>query len=301
MSMTLIRHLNRWPMPPVRLIKDGIRKIVQPLLQLERWKVKEEEFDFAALESPHLLEADEIVAPCRAIADITARMWHLDRSRMVEVPNLFIPPAPLLAIPVETAANTVGYIGRLERRKGVIDLGRAIPLVLKRFPSARFLFAGATQDSPAPGVSMEDYLKGIIGAGMSQVTFMGKVEHGDMDKVFSSMDVTVLPSLWENFPNSCLEAMAAGRGVVGSSAGGMAQQLDEGRAGFLIRPGRPREIANAVCRLLENPELRKEFGRKARARVLSEYNADRVGLLMEQSYERAIRQHSVGRRQWLVN
>ena len=283
------------------MIKEAVRKCLQPLLQLERWKDKQKEFDFAALELPHLLEADEITAPCHAIVDLTARMWHLDRSRIVEIPYPFLPPADLLAIPVDAATNTVGYIGRLEQRKGVIDLARAIPRILKRFPSTRFLFAGATQDSPTPGVSMEGYLKGVIGPGMSQVKFLGKVGHREMDQVFRAMDIAVLPSLWENFPNACLEAMAAGRGVVGSSAGGMAQQLDEGRVGLLVRPGRPREIAVAVCRLLENPGLRKEFGRKARSRVLAEYSADRVGSLMEQSYERAIRQHRTGRTQWRVN
>ncbi len=119
-----------------------------------------------------------------------------------------------------------------------------------------------------------------------------------MDEIFRQMDITVLPSLWENFPNACLEAMAAGRGVVGSSAGGMAQQLDEGKVGLLVPPKHPEAIAEAVCTLLANPVLRQELGRKARERVLSEYSADRIGLLMEQSYEQAIRQQKAGGREW---
>ena len=301
MSMTYIRQLNRPPIPVTWKIKRAIKSVLQPLLQLERWRVEEKEFDFASLELPHLLEADEITAPCRAVADITARMWHLDRSKMFEVPNIFVPPASLLEIPVETTTNTVGYMGRLEHRKGVIDIAHAIPLILKRFPNTRFLFAGASLDSPAPGVNMEDYMKGIIGPGLRQVTFLGKVAPGEIQKVYGAMDIAVFPSLWENFPNTCLEAMAAGRGVVGSSAGGMAQQLDDGNAGILIRPKRPREIADAVCRLLENPDLRKNLGRKARARVLAEYGEDKVGLLMEQSYERAIQQHQFGGRRWRVS
>ena len=292
MSMTLIRRLNRPPSAPIAAIKKLIKNTIQPILRLERWRNRE--FDFEGLELPHLLQADVITTPCRAIARITARMWNLDRARIFEVPNAFVPPESLLAIPPDTRTNTIGYVGRLEHRKGVIDLARAIPLILKQFPDTRFLFAGATLDSPAEGVTMEDFLKSMIGPAIRQVTFLGKMAYEKMAGVYGAMDIAVLPSLWENFPNSCLEAMAAARGVVGSSAGGMEQQLDAGKAGLLIRPKSPRLIAHAACRLLANPELRMELGRRARARVITEYGENCVGPLMEQSYERAIRGRDAG-------
>jgi glycosyltransferase involved in cell wall biosynthesis len=68
----------------------------------------------------------------------------------------------------------------------------------------------------------------------------------------------------------------------------MAEQLDGGNAGILVPPRKPKQIAAAICELLENPSRRKELGRKARARVLATYNAERVGEMMEQSYHRAI-------------
>jgi glycosyltransferase involved in cell wall biosynthesis len=149
-------------------------------------------------------------------------------------------------------------------------------------------------------MGMREYLEQMLEPVKDRVRFLGQIEPQRMDEVFRQMDVTVLPSLWENFPNACLEAMAAGRGVVGSSAGGMAQQLDEGKAGLLVPPKTPEAIAEAACTLLANPVLRQELGRKARARVLSEYNADRVGQLMEQSYEQAICQRKAGGRQWQI-
>jgi glycosyltransferase involved in cell wall biosynthesis len=225
-------------------------------------------------------------------------MWNLDRTQMVEVPYPFVPPPELLTIPVESTTATVGFVGRLELRKGVIDLAKAIPEILQRFPNTSFLFVGASERSPIDGVSMQEYIAGALAAFKGRISFLGRVGQTRMSEVFRSIDICVLPSLWENFPNACLEAMAAGRGVVGSSAGGMAQQLDDGRVGLLVSPHQPKEIAESVCRLLGNKELRMDLGRKARARVLSEYNAGRIGLMMETSYERAIRRKREGGRNW---
>lgn len=288
MSMTLIRRINRPPLSAWGELKDGLKARLQPWLQLRRWK----DHDYPALERPQFARADEIVAPCRAIADVTAEMWQLDRAAIAEVPYPFVPAASLLQVPVATATQTVGYIGRLEQRKGVIDLAEAIPLILGRHPGTRFLFAGATQSSPVPGRTMQEFLEARLARWADRVTFLGRVPPEKMAGVFARMDICVLPSLWENFPNACLEAMAAGRGVVGSRAGGMEQQLAAGEAGRLIDPESPGQIVDQVCRLLEHPAERQEIGARARARVLSEYNARRISGLMVESYTRAMRKRN---------
>ena len=284
MSMALIERINRPPRTFVQCGKDAVKALLQPMLRLKRW----EEKDWSELERPHVLQADEIVAPCRDIAEIEAAMWGLDRSRISIVPLPFVPTPDLIDVPVETDTQTVGYIGRLEQRKGVIDLAKAVPLVLPCFPKAKFLFAGSTLGSPVPKMEMREYLEQLLAPWKANVTFTGHVPHDNITDVFRRIDIAVLPSLWENFPIACLEAMSAARGVIGSSAGGMAEQLDGGNAGILVPPRKPKQIAAAICELLENPSRRKELGRKARARVLATYNAERVGEMMEQSYHRAI-------------
>jgi glycosyltransferase involved in cell wall biosynthesis len=294
MSMTLIRELNRPALSESQKVKERVKSVLQPVLQLKRWK----EFDYAGLELPHLLEADEISAPCRAIAELTAEMWRLDAARMAEVPYPFTPAEALLSVPLETATDTVGFIGRLEQRKGVIDLALAIPMILKSFPKAKFLFAGKALRSPVRGLDMQDYLARQLEPVKDSVKFCGGIEPRRISELFGQMDITVLPSLWENFPNVCLEAMAAGRAIVGSKAGGMEQQLDYGKAGLLIPPGNPGAIADAVCRLLASRKLRLGLAAAARARVLSEYNVDGIGALMEESYKRAIQRKRAGGNQW---
>jgi len=64
--------------------------------------------------------------------------------------------------------------------------------------------------------------------------------------------------------------------------------LDSGEVGRLVPPGNPKKIAAAVIELLGNPGLRSRLGQAARDRLLREYNADAVGTLQIESYQRAI-------------
>ncbi len=82
--------------------------------------------------------------------------------------------------------------------------------------------------------------------------------------------------------------MSAGRVIVDSSAGGMAELLNYGEVGRLVPPHSPEKIAAAVIELLDNPGLRMRLGQAARDRVLAEYNLERIGELQEASYVRAI-------------
>ena len=83
--------------------------------------------------------------------------------------------------------------------------------------------------------------------------------------------------------------MAAARGIVGSCVGGMMEMLANGAVGKLAPPSSPKSIAEATIDLLSHPEQRIQMGLLARKRLLEEYNAERVGEMLERSYEKAIR------------
>jgi glycosyltransferase involved in cell wall biosynthesis len=185
----------------------------------------------------------------------------------------------------------------LEIRKGVLDLARAIPLVVRHYPKAKFRFVGSPDLSPKPNVDMRQYLEHTLRYYGQSVEFTGPIPLDSIAEVLATSDICALPSIWDNFPNVCLESMAAARAIVGSSAGGMAEMLDCGKVGRVIPPRSPKKIAEAVIELLEDPELRIKLGRAARARLLAEYSEDRIGPLQEASYIRAIeRRRALGAR-----
>ncbi len=82
--------------------------------------------------------------------------------------------------------------------------------------------------------------------------------------------------------------MVAARAVIGSSAGGMAEMIDDGRTGLLVPPRNPRAIADALIRLLRDPKSLAQFGLAARAHVLATYGSNQVGPLQENTLTRAI-------------
>jgi glycogen synthase len=240
------------------------------------------------VERLHTESADVISAPSNAVADIAARDWKLHRDRIRVFPNVYQPSAPLLAIPTDTRTNTVTFLSRLEMRKGVIDLADAIPLILKQSPTTRFRLIGRPQRAPDGNGDMVDYLKSRLGPAAASVEFSPPIPHDRIAEVFAATDICVCPSIWENFPYACLEAMAAGRGVVASSAGGMAEMIRDDESGLLVPPRSPARIADAVVALLNDPARRMKMGEAARQRVATAFSFDAIAPQQEACYEQAI-------------
>jgi glycosyltransferase involved in cell wall biosynthesis len=80
-------------------------------------------------------------------------------------------------------------------------------------------------------------------------------------------DIVLLPSLWENCPYSCLEAMAAGRAVVCADQGGMPELIEDGVNGLRAAPGDAVSFVRRIEQLIEDPTLRARLGRSARATI----------------------------------
>lgn len=266
--------------------QPSLEEVVRKKISLYRRGIK----PWVDMERAHALNADEIAAPSHSIGSKLIKIWGLNPHKVNVFPLPYIPSPESLSIPVNTLTNTVSFIGRLEIRKGVIDLAKAIPLILAKQPQTKFRFVGATSGTLNPKQTMLEYLQELLQPYLKSVEFTGKLPPDRIPSILSSTDVCVFPSIWENFPYVCLEAMAAGRGVVGSSSGGMAEMINSDAVGRLVPPQSPEKIAQAVVELLAAPQLRQQIGDAARARVMELCNLERVGSLQEASYRRAIAQ-----------
>ena len=241
-----------------------------------------------AMEAHHAREAQIVAPPCTDLCDWAADRWAIPRERIRLTPHPYEAREAFLGLVPRSDRFTVGFVGRVERRKGVETLFRAIPNICRQVPEARFLFAGAVQQHAESGLPYDQWAQGILGEYASRVTFLGTTVLADMHKVYDQIDVCVFPSLWENFPNVCLESMAAGRAIVASNAGGMREMLTPGKCGLLVPPAEPDAIATAVVSLLRQPTERVRMGLAARQRVLDAYNYDTIGKMMEETYRDAI-------------
>lgn len=230
---------------------------------------------------------DLIVSPCLDLLRFQARVWNLDPRKLALLPYPYLPNPQLLDIPCGSRGQVVGYFGQMSERKGLQALGEALPLIFRRYPEVRFLFVGKDYGR-SDGESFANYLRRQAGVFASQLEFTGQVTLKDMHREYARVDICVFPSIWENFPNVCLEAMCAGRAVAASWSGGMAEMLDTGRFGLLFPPRSPVQLAQAVFCLLENPGLCQELGKRARQRVLNCYGREEIAPFQEALYRQAI-------------
>lgn len=162
-------------------------------------------------------------------------------------------------------APVVGFVGRLTRDKGVPELVEAFDAILSAKPDAHLLLVGwldAAED--ALGEDVRCRIRNH-----PRIHSTGFV--GDTAPYYRAMDVMVLPTWREGFPNVVLEAAASGIPVVTTLATGSRDAVVPEVTGLLIPPGYPAAIHEAVLQLLRNPERRGRMGRAARSWVLEHY------------------------------
>jgi glycosyltransferase involved in cell wall biosynthesis len=159
---------------------------------------------------------------------------------------------------------------RATRVKGIDVLIEATRLLKDRTDLPEFIveFAGE-------GPDLEDFRKTAAESGLSgHFRFLGYVE--DVGRRMADADVVVIPSVWgDAFPYSVLEAMAAGKAIVASRAGGIPEQLGEPGTGLLVPPGDAGALADSLASLLTDPALRRRLGQAARTRAEAEFREDR--------------------------
>jgi len=277
----------------VNALRQGKRMVASlmrgqwPRFTLER-PAMQWAMDWNCVERAHAGRAALIATPSRDLGEFAVKEWGIPRDRIRYAPYPYTPAPAFLEATQRGDGRTVGFIGRLERRKGIEDLAQAIPRVLGVVPEARFRFIGAIGKHQESGRPYDAWIREKVGPrAAAQLDFVGRIEPDRIGATLAKLDVVALPSLWENFPNVCLEAMAAGRAIVGSKAGGMREMLDEGRCGMLVSPQNPAALAHAILKLLQAPEERRRLGDLARQRVLEVYNERVIGELYEEIYGEA--------------
>jgi glycogen synthase len=171
------------------------------------------------------------------------------------------------------ASPTVVYVGRLEPRKGTLDLLEAIPKVLGAVPGARFIFCG--NDRPlAPGnVKYGEWVKTHLPAEVqAQIELTGYVDDATRERFVAEADVFAAPSLYESFGLIFLEAMRLSVPVVGTTAGGIPEVVEDGKTGLLVPPRDANRLADAIIRLLKTEEDRVRIAAAGRASFVQKFS-----------------------------
>jgi len=194
------------------------------------------------------------------------------------------------------------FVGRLERLKGVEVAIRALALLRDRnHDDVRLLVLG--EDSRQGEESEKERLKAVateLGV-RDRVDFLGSVVHHELPFFYSAADVCVMPSYSESFGLVGLEAQASGKPVVGSDVTGLRSVIRDEVSGYLIAGHDPAIYAARLGRLLDNPELAQQMGRRGMLlaqRFSWQRTADRLEELFADVIERTqVRVHASARQE----
>jgi glycosyltransferase involved in cell wall biosynthesis len=241
-----------------------------------------------------LREADLVVANSEAVRQSVLRSARLPASKVLVVPNGVAiarftgarDDALGTSLALPQSAPVIAVVANLRWYKGVDVFLEAWRELVRHFPKATALLAG---DGPVrPALERRAAELGVTGS----VRFLGT--RRDIPALLSLADLVVHPSLEEGLPNAVLEAMAAGKPVVATAAGGTPEAVLDGETGRLVPVGDPDALAQAMLWCLQHPGEMACYGEAARRRVREHFTleamVDRHSTLYRQLTEK------VGRR-----
>ncbi|GAB3230378.1 glycosyltransferase family 4 protein [Algoriphagus aestuariicola] len=176
----------------------------------------------------------------------------------------------------------VGMVGRVNPHKGQSFFLEMAEQIARKYSNVHFILVGDPFSGYEP--ILEELKQKIVDKKLGdRVSYLGY--RTDVPDLMRAMDIFVLPSTFQDpFPTVVLEAMASALPVVATDSGGSVEMVVDGETGFLIPVGNVDIAAEALEKLIKNPELRSEFGMAGRKRVLSEYSLEAFEEKMKSIY-----------------
>jgi glycosyltransferase involved in cell wall biosynthesis len=178
-------------------------------------------------------------------------------------------------------AVVLGFVGRIVRDKGIVELTHAWQSIRKEFPEAHLLLVGEMESQdPIPAETAAQLRED------SRVHLVGVVR--DMPPAYAAMDLVVLPTYREGFPVVPLEAAAMELPVLATHIPGCIDAIEDGITGTLVPPRDAEALAGAIRSYLLDPARRLQHGRNGRRRVLRDFQPDAMGQAVHDEYRRLI-------------
>jgi len=176
----------------------------------------------------------------------------------------------------------IALAGQIAEVKGIWDFVEAARILSSRDTESLFVVVG--DDLKAGGQVRREMEARVAGLGLSgRFRFLGF--RTDVPRIVQAFDVIAVPSHIEPLGNATLEAMAAGRPVVGSRVGGIPEMVVDGETGVLVPPQNPAALADAIAPLVRDPALRMRMGAAARQRAATNFSIESHGGRLQHIYD----------------
>lgn len=243
------------------------------------------------LERMQLRMSRNVIAPSRTLQQILKQRVGLNNVRVIPTPA-YIETTNWDHSVYEQRLKDKEYLlffGRFGLRKGFHVLSQALPGFLQHYPDARVVLIGRDQSTPiAP--SMADYARTCGKDFADRLMVIDRLRHDQLYPIILGARLVVLPSLLDNLPNACLEAMTLGKAVVGTRGASFEELIEDEKSGFLVEPGNPEALAEKIIYAWSHPRL-DEIGRQARERM-ADFSPDKTLPILLNYYRDVLRQDS---------
>lgn len=175
--------------------------------------------------------------------------------------------------------SAIGIVGRLACQKGHVHLLEAFAAIAGRVPEASLLVVGDGPDRDSLEAKAAE-----LGVG-ERVRWLGALPHEEVLPLYAIMDVFAMPSLYEGFGLTAVEAMAAGLPVVASDVEGLNEVVESGVTGYLCPAGDISRLSERLLELLTNSDRAKEMGDQGRKRAMEHFSQERFQKSMLAVYD----------------
>jgi glycogen synthase len=268
--------VTRWLKVPTVVRLHSPSRLIMPLYDVSRADV----MLCSALEQAAITKATALTACSRFVADEVNQTLRVNRQIPIIRNGLDVEWFDGAAEPGNVYRQyglpqrqlMIVFTGRMERRKGIHLCSAIASSILERF-DVSFVLAGDdlfgyVADTLLPSLASRR-LKGSI-------HWLGPLGMTEVRQLVRAADIFLLPSLWENCPYSCLEAMAAARAVVSADQGGMPELIQNGINGLLAASGNASSFVQRIEQLIADSALRRRLGCAARETIQREHGDTHV-------------------------
>jgi len=212
----------------------------------------------------------------------------VDASRRFRPQGEAVRAAVRAELGIPSDARVVGFVGRVVRDKGVVELAAAWERLRDEIPNVHLVVVGWVEPKdPVPGE--------VLAALESDPRVHMTGEVLSADRIYAAMDVVVLPSHREGMPNVALEAAAMELPIVATDVPGCVDAVQDGFTGTLVPVGDIGALRDALRRYVEDPQLRSSHGAAARRRVLEDFRQEAIWSAIALEYRTLLEERAVRR------
>lgn len=185
---------------------------------------------------------------------------------------------------IPEGAPVIGFVGRIVRDKGLIELAQSWRVLREEYPSLHLLVAGPFESQDPIPTDVETFLRSD-----ARIHLAGMVH--DMPDIYRTLDLLVLPTYREGFPASLLEAAAMELPVIATRIPGCIDAVRDEETGLLVPVGDAEALTAAIRTYVDDPILRRRHGANGRHRALRDFDPENLRNALFQEYLRLLGEH----------